>query len=491
MAEIQLRQHRTFVFSFYIYRSTACLMRWDRVGAIVSEPIDLETESPKFYEFFYRLGAATDLQLGFDPTAIVLYKDVEADADVIALRHAVAEIPPESRIHPYISKAFEGDRWPFYRLSVPDRDDATKSRTFLVRNLSSHSISPTGRATKGYIAFDTDTKEFRFLKNAWRPQSKDIPVELDVYRDLERNNVQGTATVCCGGDLPSQTTKTDKLTKDYLQRVHTRLVLNEVGMPLKDYLCSRELCTAVLDAYQAHDDAWTKAGILHRDISEGNIVLFVNPITGVVEGLLIDWDLCKYRSKLRDGPTQKSRSGTWRFLSAALVNFLLKGNEVSDDIESFFHLLVLFALRFHCPHLDTEDVKGVLTGVYDKSSIRKGFWIGSLSKLQSVCAGTLPFVMKPNSPLASLLDALIAICKEHYASLDLDDLAKRYGIPEDPENGPSGVGAPPPDLPRIPLTKYQRYATAPEPIPEVPQVAASKHHPLLNDHKAFGEALFR
>ena len=37
----------------------------------------------------------------------------------------------------------------------------------------------------------------------------------------------------------------------------------------------------------AHDGAYFDARILHRDISEGNII-----ITTEGEGLLIDWDLC-------------------------------------------------------------------------------------------------------------------------------------------------------------------------------------------------------
>ena len=39
--------------------------------------------------------------------------------------------------------------------------------------------------------------------------------------------------------------------------------------------------------FAAHDGAFFDALILHRDISEGNIIITVEG-----EGLLIDWDLC-------------------------------------------------------------------------------------------------------------------------------------------------------------------------------------------------------
>jgi RIO-like serine/threonine protein kinase len=42
----------------------------------------------------------------------------------------------------------------------------------------------------------------------------------------------------------------------------------------------------MLIASPAHKDAYTKAGILHRDISVGNII-----IKG--QGWLIDWDMSK------------------------------------------------------------------------------------------------------------------------------------------------------------------------------------------------------
>lgn len=58
----------------------------------------------------------------------------------------------------------------------------------------------------------------------------------------------------------------------------------------------------------AHADAYKKAKILHRDISDGNIVIHENSSTKKIEGLLIDWDLCKYLHELKKEPTQKCRS---------------------------------------------------------------------------------------------------------------------------------------------------------------------------------------
>ena len=54
----------------------------------------------------------------------------------------------------------------------------------------------------------------------------------------------------------------------------------------------------------AHQDAWEKAGVLHRDVSMGNILIDV--ITG--NGFLNDWDLCKYKEEMNQVASQPSRS---------------------------------------------------------------------------------------------------------------------------------------------------------------------------------------
>lgn len=54
----------------------------------------------------------------------------------------------------------------------------------------------------------------------------------------------------------------------------------------------------------AHRDAWEKAGILHRDISIGNILIDATSEPAAPRGLLADWDLSKHRDELDGAPTQ-------------------------------------------------------------------------------------------------------------------------------------------------------------------------------------------
>ena len=241
----------------YVHFTSVRLLRYDRNGLSVSSVLDLDvaTGRAEFYEFIWWLGQASDVKLGHDPTATRLPDDIDQSEDAGKLAAAISSFPSESRVKPYIQSAFDGTRWPLYKLQVPVKTDPTKTREFLVRNPTTHSVSPTGRATKGYIAFDVDQKDFCFLKDSWRPMSDNVHPELDVYERLAANGVNLTATVRCGGDLllgpgQLQLTRTQELQTPsiYFPRVHTRLVLNEVCIPLKHYTDSRELCKVVLEA---------------------------------------------------------------------------------------------------------------------------------------------------------------------------------------------------------------------------------------------------
>lgn len=247
-AEVLLHQHRQFYFTVYIFRTSVRIIRWDRVGALVSEPIDLRSEATKLFDFMRRIGDATDSQLGLDPAARAVEED---SAEAQLLKDAIVDFPSEARLKPYVEAAFAGTHWPLYILDVPDKEKPSIMTQFLVRNLRTGSVSPTGRATKGWIALNLTTKRFCFLKDLWRPDSDRIHSELQAYARLSSHGVRGIATVCCGGDLVGQRTQAQSffLPGVYLARIHTRLALNEVGIPLRDYLDSYELCSVAADAF--------------------------------------------------------------------------------------------------------------------------------------------------------------------------------------------------------------------------------------------------
>ena len=54
----------------------------------------------------------------------------------------------------------------------------------------------------------------------------------------------------------------------------------------------------IAEAYTAHSEAW-KAGVLHRDVSDSNIVLIYDPVSEKLSfALLIAWDLSKEKKEI-------------------------------------------------------------------------------------------------------------------------------------------------------------------------------------------------
>lgn len=364
--EIMLRQHRTHVFAIYIADSSARFFRFDRAGCIASKPINMRDDFMHFRNLLFRLVNLPPAELGFDDTVML--------ADAAALRALRAHRPKAPKIlKQYYNDYFNSDtiRYPIYKVTCPVVDIASpeyinegsadstqteqETRTYLIGRYSAGHDSPTGRATRGYIAFELETRRMVFLKDCWRAVTRKH-TEMATYRRLHQAGVESIATPIAGGDIDHHRTKSQIFMQDRpvhtrpVERVHTRLVTKEVGRSLETYEGSFELISYVFHAYMGHQEAWEKAGVLHHDVSIGNILIDV--ISGY--GFMNDWDLAKYREDLEKGAKASEPagvSGTWPFKSALALQFPRKPAELADDIESFIYIILYFAMRFHAHSL--------------------------------------------------------------------------------------------------------------------------------------------
>ncbi|TBU36903.1 hypothetical protein BD309DRAFT_995378 [Dichomitus squalens] len=130
----------------------------------------------------------------------------------------------------------------------------------------------------------------------------------------------------------------------------------------------QQLLSIVLDCLRAHHQAATnpKTQLLHRYISGGNILIYPkvrrdedgqNPSL-VWSGILSDWELSKPVGvqEAASRATQAERMGTYQFMSVNLLTNITKPVEISDELESFFHVLVYYAIRYlhsNCKHVDS------------------------------------------------------------------------------------------------------------------------------------------
>ena len=103
-------------------------------------------------------------QLGCDPTVVLAEESAIKDWK----DYATSPTSPLDELRrPYVQEALIDQRlWPVYDVSVPSLDGPP--RRFLIGKPRSGSQQPTGRSSRGYIAFDPEQRRIYFLKDAWR-----------------------------------------------------------------------------------------------------------------------------------------------------------------------------------------------------------------------------------------------------------------------------------------------------------------------------------
>ncbi|KAH8984957.1 hypothetical protein EDB92DRAFT_1459802 [Lactarius akahatsu] len=362
---IHRSQFRVFSFSVVLFGNTGRLLRWDRSGVIYTEPFNWSTQPDTLFEFLWRLNFLSDVKRGYD-TTVTSVADDEAEAALSKLRtYEGLENVAKADLHKFLV-----------------RDDHTLNgqiKYFIAPSAVWDSEALFGRSTFGYIAYDPETTNLVYLKDFWRTERDGIQKEGDVYRELHDAQVPNIAKLGLAGDVPLlpecgrtdspavQRTMTQEFVKDWCPGqprvdpyVHYRLVLETLGEPLHRFKSTRELCKVIRDAIAAHTEAYERVGILHRDVSAGNIL-----ITEKRSGILIDWDLSKKVVKEGSGKKrQHSRTGTWQFISIArLQEPSTRPHEVSDDLESFFWVLLYLVAKCRGP----ENVSNQLQNVFDQN----------------------------------------------------------------------------------------------------------------------------
>ncbi|KAI0689809.1 hypothetical protein C8T65DRAFT_766104 [Cerioporus squamosus] len=446
--EVFRRQHRLSLFAIAIAGATAVLVRFDRNGAVVSEAFNYFTSSTELGNLFYRLfrKRQSDLSIprelrGHDPTAEPACESCTALFRGLH-RTRLPEFDPVA-IAGLEKAAKKG--WPIYCLSIkspwsPDGiavrpDDPVETHRVLVGRPLFSSLSMMGRGTRGFVGWDLDADRPVFVKDSWRTESPSRHSELEIYHRLwdgeESQSVSKThiPTVLGGGDVSVvskygesvQRTRTQDLVDDVepnLPRVHSRIVMKEIGRRLTDFEHVYELGSGVYGALQGmeslssefHINAPGRGRFLHRDISVNNILIMGS--RGDTVGLLCDWDLAKTEQQLED--SNPTRAGTWQYMSALRQRFVEKRHELSDDLESFLHILTWSSVRYFMPTcLNDATISSILLRNFDVTDTEgyekyKAMLLGEDIAMEVTLTG---------HPFAMMRVELMKLVKEHYESL--------------------------------------------------------------------------
>ncbi|OBZ74091.1 hypothetical protein A0H81_06327 [Grifola frondosa] len=399
-------EHRTHLYSVLVLHKFARLIRWDRSGAVVTDKFNYKAHPEILENSFGELYRLMD---------DMAEKKLEEPFDYI--REAFKE-------------SLDGDCLR-YKLSVEDKVNGT--RYFLVGKPQQIAAGTASRGTRSYVAIDMEKKEFVHLKDHWRISS-DVTDESDEeQQDKEDNHPLRTGGPHLEGDILAYLNKTVTVTQDIWKRiprtssmnsysrfdppsepVHHRLAEKEVCKSLSEFKTSSNLVRLIYDCTIAHEDAM-------------NLVPYTMKLGITIyiwTGLLNDWAFSKPITKLgvADVARRASRTGTWQFMSARILNNKSRPPTIQDELESFFYVLVYYGVRYL--NHNYEDVGGFFNCFFDSHTYNNGEYACGQSKLRAMEGGTidvtgkekLRFTGTPSQPhpLNTLIDTMLSWFQHHY-----------------------------------------------------------------------------
>ncbi|KAF5313573.1 hypothetical protein D9611_010172 [Ephemerocybe angulata] len=209
---------------------------------------------------------------------------------------------------------------------------------------------------------NTVSKEDFVLKLSWPPESRTS--EINVLRELKKKvperlhahlpNVEFATTFTAEQlSLPWL-----KLGLELSPENNEARVLRVLASSYYDKLWEagsiEVFKQAWLDCVECHHEAWKRGGVLHRDLSDSNIM--ISRRGGDPKGLLNDWDMASFIEAIADKTSSAhnhNRTGTLPFMALDLIypttwhTVHPREHWYRHDLESFFYILVWAAIHYN------------------------------------------------------------------------------------------------------------------------------------------------
>ncbi|KAK0494682.1 hypothetical protein EDD18DRAFT_1175629 [Armillaria luteobubalina] len=350
-------QHRRYLFLLNFGPDGVRFFKWERTYTVVSRAFDLSTDGKYLVEFFHRYSTMTDGDRGLDETVTPATKEERSLAEPL--------------LEPWIDSDGKDQR-ELVKILVPDKDGGQRVV-----------IAGPALATPYNIS------------DSWRDVN--LPDESNILQTLNDAKVRNVPTLVCGGVVRGQITTSQKYIKAPWNRgahpslpctrEYQRTLTEEVGHPLKKFKSSKQLTRVVYEAFLGHKDALTICKILHRDISGGNILIVYdgkvpeNIHDGGGRGLLNDWDMAIHMDDLDKPARQAERTGTWQFMSIALLDQTTKKHEPQDDFESFIYVMLYHGLSYLAHNQARSGLRNLMIFIFDVGiDVGDGQWCGGAAK---------------------------------------------------------------------------------------------------------------
>ncbi|KAF7986652.1 hypothetical protein HWV62_26484 [Athelia sp. TMB] len=358
------RPFQLFSVVLLIFGSHFCVAIFDRQAVTFSPSYDIWDSPDVFVRVVRGLAQNASLvQLGQDPTARVL--------DDHEVQEVLKKYPDSFATRPTPLG------YPTYEVSM----GAGTGRWYTTGYPIWFSLSLLGRGTVVWLVVDKTSGGVTVLKTAWRAGNR--LAESKIYGMLEGKTHRGLATFVSGDDVVfpengraisvAEFRGSDEICSPTLHR----LFLNTLGKPIWEYNGSElTLLKGIRAALRGHQFLYEN-GILHRDVSAGNILLAFedNPEDGA-EGFITDVEFAYIADDDSASPGQEPvprgavMTGTMQFMAVELLQAMKKRQQLAHilyhDLESFAWVLGYSHGRYHYSSEIKTGNKGELKGLRNR-----------------------------------------------------------------------------------------------------------------------------
>ncbi|KDQ22445.1 hypothetical protein PLEOSDRAFT_163343 [Pleurotus ostreatus PC15] len=319
--------HRRWSIGVMVDNFWVTLWYFDRMGAIVTQPFDFAEEPWKLALVTLALGRCTPAQAGFEP--LILQPSGDATTDLPPFNCPISTVVGAEIMLPRdLTKTSKED--PRFVITAPP--------LYVYRGV-------VGRGSTVYpvTALSGRLKNHELVaKWSWPLASliymrQHLP-EVIEHREYSMNELDLPRCKIGSGE-ESLRHEARKLTIDILPRYKHLWALATV----------EKFKSVFIDLVECHYHAYRWGDVLHRDLSEGN-VMWMYGQGKVPLGLLNDWDLS---SIFEDGaappPVTQCRIGTPPFMALDLlqVAYELPIHRYYHDLESFLYILIWAMVHYN------------------------------------------------------------------------------------------------------------------------------------------------
>ncbi|KLU92188.1 hypothetical protein MAPG_11134 [Magnaporthiopsis poae ATCC 64411] len=339
---------RLFLHAFYVHELVVELWVFDRSGLYSSEVLKLGADDAQITSILRSYRLMTDQELGIND--VVKHDD---GGNFITLGNGSAPSPTRLYLQEqpvslrqalvgmgtvcYKARSPDSDRWDFvvkfkWRWARSQREDEVL--------LLAGEKHVSNVASLVYYKESVSTADLRSGLR-WGPYRRLVTTAEPSTAPQEPGREKGSPDrprgQKLGSDLKGIAAATEETEMSLRNRIFTCIVLSPAGRPLYTFKTALELLQVFRDAVTGHRSLLQSAGLLHRDVSMGNVIIVDHDqASDAPRGILIDLDSA---ARLADIPQRSGEIiGTRPFMAIGVLEG--RPHTYRHDLEAFLYLFL-------------------------------------------------------------------------------------------------------------------------------------------------------